>query len=82
MIFITIGSNAVPAFVTSINVKSYVSHFCDFLSRETGYPVSYNFDDSIKGYNVSFRFNNQVGIKIGEVSAILKKIAVSFIKHR
>ncbi len=80
MIFITVGLNAVPAFAE--NTKSYVGHFCESLSRETGYPVTHMFDDSIKGYNVSFRFRNETGIKISEASAILKKIAGSFIKNR
>lgn len=78
MILITVGMNAIPAFVE--NAKSYVGHFCDSLSRDTGYKVEYCFDNKIRGFNVKFRFLNESGVKIGEASQILKKIERSFLK--
>ena len=75
MIVITLGKNALPL---SINQEKHLEDFTEKFKAEFGYLLTYQYDQNLDRFKVSFRFERNDGVPLQIADKILKRIESAF----
>lgn len=75
MIVITLGKNALSP---SINQDKYLEDFREKFKSEFGYLLTYEYDQNLDRFKVSFRFEGNDGVPLRIADKILNTIESAF----